>query len=283
MSERRAGAGGTAEQAQRHGHRAAAEVQQSKPYQALVTVGLVCYGIVHVLIGWVALQLAWGGGGEASQQGAVKELASKPFGGVLLVVVTIGLTALVIWQLIEAVVGHTHVQTPKRYAKRIGSAGKAVVYAALALAAGRAAAGGGVSSSGQKEDTVSGQLMAMPFGQFLVGLLALGVIAVGGYTAYRGIRRKFTEDLDGSVSDKAQLLGVVGYLSKGFALVVVGVLFLWAAIRHDPNQAGGLDAALRTLLQAPFGQFLLTLVALGLIAFGIYCFFWSRNARHEKA
>ena len=86
--------------------RTAQQAQQSRLYDASITVGLIAYGVVYLLIAWIALQLAWGGTSEqASQQGALQELASKPFGTVLLWIVAIGLFALVIWRAIYMEIG----------------------------------------------------------------------------------------------------------------------------------------------------------------------------------
>lgn len=76
------------------------------------------------------------------------------------------------------------------------------------------------------------------------------------------------------------LLGRIGYAAKGVAFIVAGALFGWAAIDYDPEKAGGLDTALRTIKEQPFGSVLLTVLALGIAAFGVYAFVWSRNAKH---
>nr|WP_275670109.1 DUF1206 domain-containing protein [Kribbella speibonae] len=96
---------------------------------------------------------------------------------------------------------------------------------------------------------------------------------------YKGITKKFLEDLVGGVSDLTILLGRIGYVAKGIAFAVVGVLVGWAAIDYDPQKAGGLDSALHTIKEQPFGSVLLTVLAAGIAAFGGYCFIWSRNAR----
>ena len=111
----------------------------SKPFRILLTVGLIAYGVVHILIGWIALQIAWSGqpeGEEASQQGALDQLAGQPFGAVLLWLVVVGLFAMAVWQLVEAIWGHRDRPSGiKRIRKRLGSAGRTITYAAIAIAA----------------------------------------------------------------------------------------------------------------------------------------------------
>jgi sulfite exporter TauE/SafE len=260
------------------------QAMASKPFRILLTVGLVAYGVVHVLVGWIALQLAWSGltGGdnqEASQQGALAEVASKPFGAVALWIIAVGLFALVIWQVVEAIWGHRdRPQGFKRVRKRLGSAGRAIAYAVVGAAAVRTATGSS-GSSGNKEEGWTARLLALPFGRILVVAVGITIIVLGVRLVRRGVKKKFTEDLVGGISQGVVRLGQIGYIVKGIAYAIVGCLFGWAAITYDADKAGGLDEALRTVNGAPFGSALLTLMALGLICFGIYCFVWARYPR----
>ncbi|GAB3623086.1 DUF1206 domain-containing protein [Mariniluteicoccus endophyticus] len=263
---------------------AGSQVQNNSVYQGLVTVGLVAYGIIHLLMAWICVQLVTGGGGqEASNQGALRELASQPLGGVLLWVIAVGMVALAVWQAIEAAIGHTQFDDKKRMRKRISSVGRAVLYLALALTAGRIAMGGQAQNSNQAPQDASGTLMGMPGGPLLVGLLAAAVVAIGVSQVVKGVKRKFVEeDLDGGVPEWAKKLGTVGWVAKGVSLGLAGLLIAWAAVTFDPKKAAGLDGALKTLAAAPFGGVLLVAMALGFLAFAGYCFVWSRNARHAR-
>ncbi|MET7279380.1 DUF1206 domain-containing protein [Kribbella sp. NPDC005582] len=253
--------------------RSAQQVRHSKGYGVAVTVGLIAYGVVHLLVAWIALQLAWGQSSqEASQQGALQELAGKPLGGVLLWIVAIGLFALVGWRVLDLVYADLDTQ------KRVSMAGRAVVYLVLGINAIKVAVGTSSSSSNQQR-TMSARLMEHGIGRALVVAVGVAVVAVGVRQLYKAYTKKFTEDLVGGVSDTTILLGRIGYAAKGVAFIVVGVLFGWAAISYDPEKAGGLDTALHTIKQQPFGSVLLTVLALGIAAFGVYCFVWSRNAK----
>ena len=258
------------------------QAMQSRPFRILLTVGLIAYGVVHILIGYIALQIAWGGsdgGEEASQKGALAELSSQPFGAVLLWVVVIGLFALTIWQAIEAIWGHRDRPSGvKRIRKQIGSGGRAVSYAVIAVAA-ITTLQGSAGSGDSAEESFSARLMSNTFGRLLVIAIGIGIIVLGVRLVRRGIKKKFTEDLAGGVSQKVIRLGQAGYIVKGIAYAIVGGLFGWAGITFDPEKAGGLDDALRTVHDAPFGAVLLTIMALGLIAFGVYCFFWAKNPK----
>lgn len=268
---------------------AGARVRNNDAYRHLVTVGLIAYGVVHLLVAWIALLVAWSDASsqDASQSGALRTMAQTPAGPYLLTVVGVGFVALTVWQGLEAAFGHGRVaeenDEKKQVAKRVGSAGRAVVYAVLAYTAFSFAWGSGGSGSGgssnSKEEGLVASLMSTGPGRFLVIAIGLGILAVGIHQIYRGLARRFEQELAGSVPDWVTPLGVAGYCAKGLALGVVGVLFAWAAISYDPKKAGGLDDALRTFRDAPAGPWLLTLVALGLACFGAYCFVWSRNAK----
>ncbi len=139
---------------------------------------------------------------------------------------------------------------------------------------------GSGSSSGQSEETLSARLMSVPFGRILLAIVGLVVISVGISQIVKGVKRKFTDDLDGGVGEATLKLGIAGYCAKGVSLTIVGLLFGWAALSYDPKKAGGMDAALSTLRAQPFGTVLLTVMALGIAAFGLYCFAWARNAKY---
>ncbi|HET6625445.1 MAG TPA: DUF1206 domain-containing protein [Nocardioidaceae bacterium] len=245
-----------------------------------VRVGLVAFGIVHLLIAWLAAQLAFGdSAGAASGSGALAELAQKPFGEVLLWVVGLGFYALVVWMLIEAVLGHRDADGLKRLGRRLASTGKAVIYGALGTSALKIAIGAG---SGDDTDTLTSRLMSLPLGQLLVGAVGVGVLVVGGAHLYKGFSEDFREKLDvkGNSGTSGRVyagLGKAGYLSKGVALLVVGALFVYAAWTHDPEKSGGLDQALKTVLEQPFGAPLLVLIAAGLACYGLFCFAWARH------
>lgn len=241
-------------------------------------LGYAANGVINILIGWIALQLALGGGmggggaggSEASASGALRTLAGSTWGSVLLYVVLVGFALLGLWQATSAFLAH-------ETKDRVKAAAKAVVYLGLAGLTYTVINGAGGSGGGTTGATAT--LMQQPFGRLLVGLVGLGVIAVGLYHVYKGWKKKFLEDLRQNPGHGAVVAGRAGYIARGIALAVVGGLLVLAAVRSNPQQAQGLDAALQTLQQAPFGKVLLALVALGFVAYGIYSFFRAKYAR----
>src|SRR5680860_5996 len=248
--------------------------------EAVARFGYAVSGVLHILIGLIAVQIAVGtGGGSADQTGALSQVASQPFGEVLLWVGAVALLALGLWQLTEAVWGGAGTDRAKHKAK---AAGKGIVYLALAYTTSSFARGGSSSSSGQSSD-VTADLMGSGAGRLLVAALGLAVIGIGAYHVVKGAKKKFLQDLNttggGHVGGAVTRLGQLGYLAKGIALGVVGVLFVVAAARTDPSQATGLDGGLKPLGEQVGGPVILVVVGLGFVAYGLYSFARARYAR----
>ena len=265
---------------------AADRAGNSDSLENLARIGLLAYGLVHLLVAWLALQLAWGGGGgEADQSGAMATLARTPVGKPLLWVIAVGLIALAVWQAAEALQWRGSLraggqQKKKGLQKIVKSVAKAVVYTALAISAIKFAVGSGQSSSQQQQQGTAG-VLSWPGGRFLVGIAAVILLVVGGVHIYKGVKKTFLKQIDlaeapPSATRLITRLGQVGFPAKGIALALVGVLFGYAAITYDPSKARGLDGAMRTILGAPFGEVLLTIVAVGIVAFGAFLFARAR-------
>lgn len=257
--------------------------RQASDHPALETAARVGYavsGLLHLLIGWIALQVAWGMGGagkNADQSGALQSLAGNGAGKLALWVGVIGFLGLGLWQLADVAFGHPG-SDKDAWMGKVKAFSKAVVYLALAWTTFRFASGGSSDSKSQTMDLTQ-TLMSKPGGQWLVGLVGLVVIGVGVYHVWKGATEGFLRDLEEDPGTWAVRAGVVGYIAKGVALAVVGGLFVLAAVHANPKEAKGLDGALRTLKDQPFGPGLLTAVALGIAAYGIYSFSRARHAR----
>ncbi|MEA2383809.1 MAG: hypothetical protein QOH72_3780 [Solirubrobacteraceae bacterium] len=246
--------------------------------------GLIAYGVVHLLIGWLAVKIAWGAssGKSADTSGALKTLASQPFGKVLLWLVALGLIALALWQASEAIWGYRNSDGAERVRKRATSAASAVVYAALGFSAASIAMGSGASSSQSQKHATSG-VLAWPGGRVIVVVAGLIIIAVGVAHVIKGVKKSFAEEIDTSPMSPAARksvaqLGQIGYIAKGVALGLVGGLLAYATLTAD-RQKQGLDGAMQTILAQPFGKFLLTAAALGFVAFGVFAILQSRYRR----
>jgi Domain of Unknown Function (DUF1206) len=264
--------------------RAARQAADSGPLRTLGRVGLVAYGVVHLLVAWLAARVALGGGGKADKTGALHTIAEQPAGRVLLWVLTVGLVALTLWQLAEAGWGHQHRRPRRRRSlHRLTSLGEAAVAGALAFSAYKVVSGEPGTSKGEKAAFVD-KVLDWPGGQLLVAAVGLGIVAVALYLVYRGLQKRFVEDLelagaDPHARDATIRFGQVGWTALGVAYGIIGLLIVAAALTYDAKKATGMDTALRTLAGQPYGTTLLLMVAVGLACFGVYCLFDARFHR----
>lgn len=265
----------------------AQDVERHPVIQALGRYGDICYGVLHIVVAVLAIRLVFGRPGHAvDQKGAIAAVATQPLGVVALWLIAVGLSAFGLWQLLCAAVGFTWVEdTKSRTGKRVGAALRGVAVLVIAVSTIRllVSSTNGRTSNGESR-TFTAKLMSVTGGRILVAAVGVGIVVAAVVIAWRGIRRTFVSDLDLSRVSAAsarltESLGVFGLAAKGVVYAIVGVLILLAAIQFDPEKAGGLDAALRTLAAQPLGIVLLVVVALGLAAYGGYCFLESRCRR----
>ncbi|MEH3143380.1 MAG: DUF1206 domain-containing protein [Mycobacterium kyogaense] len=251
-------------------------------FEYAARAGFAASGVLHLLIAFIIAQLAFtGAGGNADQSGALATLAAQPFGKIVLWVATVGLVALGLWRVAEGVMGAKPSDGSREEHsgwKRAKPLALAVVSFAIAFSTAKFAMGTGQQSS-QQNSGMSAQLMQSGGGKLLLIAIGIAVIGVGGYHVYKGATKKFLEELTVSGGRLVTATGVAGYVAKGLVLGGAGVLVIIATLQADPAKASGLDAAVKTLGQAPFGKFLLILAALGIAAFGAYSFIRSKYNR----
>jgi hypothetical protein len=268
----------------RRAERTARQAADSGPVKTLGRVGLIAYGVVHLLVAYLAVRVALGGGGTADKTGALQTIAGQPAGRILLWVLTAGLVALTVWQLAEAGWGHGYRRPQrKRTLHRLVSLGEAGVAGALAVSSFKVASGKGGKSKSEKTAFVD-KVFDWPAGELLVAVVGLGIVAIAIYLVHRGMTRGFVDDLDLAgaephARDAAIRFGQVGWTALGVAYGVIGLLITYSAISYDPKKATGMDTALKTLAGQPYGTALLLLVAAGLACFGVYCLFDARYRR----
>jgi hypothetical protein len=259
---------------------------RSRTLEVLARAGLLSWGIVHLTLAWICVRVAFGeSGGKADQSGALATLASNPGGTALLGVLGIGFLGFAAWQVTEAIRGHRERSAgAERVLHRVISAGRVLLFGALAAASASFAFGSRNSDSAAEQQSTTADLLGLPGGQVLVGAIGLTVVVVGAVLVYRGVARKFHENLDTAampreVEHPTTVLGVLGYSAKGVVLGIAGALVVSAAVTFDPSKSRGLDAALKTLGEQPYGKALLCTAAAGLACFGLYSIV---DARYRK-
>ncbi|MEU9444091.1 DUF1206 domain-containing protein [Streptomyces sp. NPDC048304] len=251
--------------------------------------GFAARGLIYLLVGVIALQIALGhdsDGRQADRGGALEELAGKPFGAALLWIAGAALAGMALWRLSEAVFGGAGPKGAKP-SKRAAAAGRCVFYAlasfsVLSFAAGDRGSGSG--SSDRRTHDVTAMVLSWPAGQWLVGIAGAAVVVAGLWISVRAMRRRFRDNLrTGAMSQRARrmtdLFGVVGGVARGVVFAVAGGFAVAAAVRHQPGRAKGMDDTLRSFRDLPAGPWLLALIALGLAAFGVFSWCSARWRR----
>lgn len=251
---------------------AADRAQRSPAFRIAARAGFAVNGLLNVVIGVIAIGIAVssGSGGEASPNGALTGLADGPGGQLLIWVIAVGLLALGLWQIAAAVL-EREPDRKKRAASRVKSVGKGIAYLAIAAIAVRIALGG--SGGGSGEESFTATALSTPGGVVLIVVVGLGALGVGGYMVVKGVRQKFLDDLaalPSAARTPVTVIGTVGYVARGIAIGVIGILFIVAAVTSDASQAGGLDDALAALAALPFGKVVLVAIGIGFIAYGVY-------------
>jgi hypothetical protein len=248
----------------------------------LARFGLVARGVVYLIVGMLALKLALGDGGKATnQQGALKTIADQSFGKLLLILMAIGLAGYALWRLIRAAVGHGAEQRDSG-GDRVAALASGIAYAILCVTAVKILTGRSTGSGTPKEAT--GGVLDWSGGTVLVAIAGAILIGVAVYQAYKGVKKKFLEDaktgeMSPGVKKGYTALGVFGHVARAVVFALIGYGLIKAAIDYDPHKAVGLDGALRKLADASYGPALLALVAAGLVGFAAYSI---ADARYRK-
>lgn len=261
--------------------KSAARSAETKPLlRVLARGGYFASGLVHLLVGALAILVAWRGRGESDQAGALAAVESIPLGFFVLWGLAALLWALGVYHAIHGVAVRVDGRG-KRWMRRLSEWGQAVVFIAMGSISAGVALGARPDADRSAADASRG-LLTVPGGPLLLALAGIAVGAGGAAFVVMGLRRSYRQRIDlpaGAAGHAISALGVVGFVAKGVALLVIGALAVIAATRHDPEAVGALDSAIRALRELPFGALIVGLVGAGFIAYGIFCGFRGRYAR----
>lgn len=254
----------------------ARQVAKHPWFERAARMGYIANGVLHATIGILAAIIATGGRADADQSGAMRTLADQPFGIILLWVCGIGALLLGLWSLAQCFLPENK---PKN---RLKSAATSVSFLAAGFTFGRFAVGE-PSDSGKTATSFTGEMMKTGLGRLLLIGLGIGLLAMAGYYIYKGVTQKFLKDLSGSgntgASRAIRYSGMVGYPAKGVVLGALGVVFVVATVQRDPEEASGIDGALKAIQDQPFGPIALLAIGAGLVCYAIYLVFRARFDR----
>ncbi|MFD7817190.1 DUF1206 domain-containing protein [Streptomyces sp. NPDC059785] len=271
--------------AMRGGRLRARRAARGSAVEAAARAGLTARGVIYLLVGVLALQIAFGESRrEADRSGALQEISDKPFGAVVLWALGLGLVGMALWRLSEAVFGAAG-KNGRSWRKRLTAAARCVFYAftAYSVLSFAAGAGGGESSDSQSRDITAKALQA-PAGQWLVGAAGAGIVLGGVWIAGRAALRKYrdkmkTGEMSRPVRRAVDVTGVGGGVARGVLFAVAGAFAVQAAVDYEPGKAKGMDDTLRSFSETPAGPWLLVLIAAGLVLFGLFSFAMARWRR----
>jgi hypothetical protein len=257
---------------------AARRAESSRAAEWGARAGLVARGLLWLVVGFLALQVALGGHERADRGGALQALKDQPFGTLLLVVLAGAFTAHAAFRLLEGTVGRRDEDDDrKRLLKRAWSLCRVVIYGALAVGTVRFLLSD--ASSGGDASGPTARLLGVPAGRTLLGIVGAGVVLGGLVQGVRGVRQDFTDKLDmpsGRMRTAVERVGAAGLVGRGLVYVLVGSFLVEAAVTTDPHKAKGLDAALKTLANRPYGTLFLLVAVLGLLSFAAWSFLEAR-------
>jgi hypothetical protein len=257
---------------------------ESRTAESIARAGYPVSGLLHLLIAYIIVRIAFGFRGEADQTGALAVLAEQRGGSMSLWLVAFGLIALSMWRLAEVVLGlhpGESAQADKRetpLVNRLKAFGLAVLYLALAFAAAQFALGVGKQGS-ERAEGLSARLMQTGGGKGVLVAAGVAIASFGGYFIYKGVSRKFLGDLTVPGGPLMTVLGLVGHIAEGLVLFAAGLLVLGASFLQDPTRATGLDSAVRALGETEYGQATLLAAAVGFAAYGLYSVALTRYSR----
>ncbi|MCU1517055.1 MAG: hypothetical protein JWQ75_1776 [Pseudarthrobacter sp.] len=258
------------------------EASDTKALDVVARSGFAVMALLHIIVGAIAIALAFGQPGQAEATGAIEQLTFNPWGPAVLWACVVACTGLALWQLSEATLRARHLPRGQRLGKLISSGSLTLAYGSVGLSF----AGFAVGMRGDSGDTTrdfSTALVDAPFGLPLLVAVGLTTMGIGVYFVIKGLRRGFKKELfhfDGTRRGKLiDTLGVTGHIAKGIALNLAGLLFVIAAAKHRPEESTGLDGSLKALHDHPFGPYLLVAIGVGFISYGIFALVRARFGR----
>jgi hypothetical protein len=274
---------GATARATRRGARQAA----SNPWlQLLQRFGYVVRGVLYAVMGLLALGVALGVGGQATdQKGSLVVLVGNPLGKPILVAAVVGLAAYSVWGFVRAVFDPLRRgRDAGGVADRLGYAWSGFAYAALTVFALQFMAAGQTGARGDTTPTMVASLLAQPAGGFLTVVGGLVAIAAGLGQFVEAWRARFLRDLKRARMSRderrlVEWLGRSGMVARGVTFTLVGWFLVDAGIHRDANRAHGFGGAFTFLLAQPYGRLLVGLVALGFVALGLHSFAAARWMR----
>jgi hypothetical protein len=192
---------------------------------------------------------------------------------VILFLIFAGVLSYAVWHLVDAIWDlEDYGRDARGRIARSGMIVTGVIHGAIGFLAFSLLFLGGGSGSGSHIAQTTARVMSWPAGLWIVGAAGVAIVGAGVYYIHKGWAEKYRNHLLANrftLNWNWVLKG--GLIAHGVVVTLIGVFFVVAAWQAEPSEAGGLDKTFGWLSSQVYGQILVTLVALGLLAFAVFC------------
>jgi hypothetical protein len=259
----------------------------SAALETLARVGFVVKGVLYMVVGALALQVALASGGRITgTSGALTTVLRQPFGRTLLLVAAVGLLGYAVWRVLQGIVDSDGIGTGwGPLYKRTSYVLRGLVHGMLGYQAIQLYRGLSIAS-GNSERDVAAEAFRWPLGDWLVVVIGLGLIAFAISEARAAITGQLSRnmkiaDLRSEAGNWAVDLSRFGIGSRAVVFGLLGWAVVVAGWSRDPSEVGSVAESLRTLAEQPgaLGRWLFGATAAGLVAYGFYEMIHARYLR----
>jgi hypothetical protein len=247
-------------------------VDKSEKFNWLVRLGYAARGLVYILLGYLALSRP---GDDSGPEGAFSYLQEVPLGTPILYLCVIGLIAYSIYKFCSLLLDvENRGSDAKGLMYRIGNAAGGVAYLALAYTAYEFAQGSKQNaSSGGGAHEAAGTVLSFGLGSLVLGLIGVGFIVAGVMQAKGAVTGSFMKRMKADAPHFVEYLGRAGFAARAVVFLIIGWSLVRSAWLSSTAQVKTLGEAVSSL--ADNGT-LYTLVAAGLLLFGVFSLFAAR-------
>ena len=240
----------------------------------LMQIGYSGRGLVYLAVAGISLYSIWRGGQAQDTSSALGWLENTWGGGVALFLILLGMLAYAVWRTLDAAYDlEDYGRDGKGIVARLGMLVTGGLHLAIGVLAFSLLFGTGGSKGESSIPRYVGAVMEWPGGRWMIGLAAILILAAGGYYLRQGWKNEYRQHLRANqFTTRWNPVLKAGVMAHGIVIGVIGLLFLFAAWRADPQAAGGVGEAFSWLSSQVYGQILVIAVCIGLVGFAIFCF-----------
>ena len=240
----------------------------------VMRAGYAGRGLVYLVVAGFSLYAIWHGGQAQGTSSALAQLEGTAWGAAVLLAIFLGMIAYAVWRWIDAAFDlEEYGSDGEGVVARIGMAVTGTVHlgiggaAFLLLFTSRGSGGG--STLTKAVDAV----MGWPAGRWLVGAAGLAIVGAGIYYIGKAWKESYRQHLRANhFTTRWNWMLKAGLMAQGAVMLILGGLVIYAALSHNPQEAGGVGQAFAWLRGQPYGRVLVAVLCAGLLGFAVFCF-----------